>query len=39
MRKLLLFAATAAAGVAAYRKLQADKADRELWAEATDSVR
>ena len=38
MKKLLLLAA-ALAGAAAWRKMQADKAEQDLWAEATDKVR
>ena len=40
MRKLVLVlaASTAAAGVAAWRKVQADRAEQDLWAEATDTV-
>ncbi len=38
MKKLLLLAA-AAAGLVAWRKLQPDKAEQDLWAEATDTVR
>jgi hypothetical protein len=37
MKKLLLLA-TAAAGFAAWRKMKADKAEQDLWAEATDTV-
>ena len=37
MKKLLLLAA-AAVGLAAWRKVQADKAEQDLWAEATDTV-
>ncbi len=38
MKKLLLVAA-ALVGAAAWRKMQADKAEQDLWAEATDKVR
>ena len=38
MKKLLVLAA-AAAGLLAWRKVQADKAEQDLWAEATDTVR
>lgn len=37
MKKLLLLVA-AAVGVVAWRKIQADKAEQDLWAEATDTV-
>ena len=37
MKKLLLLGA-AAAGLVAWRKVQADKAEQDLWAEATDPV-
>jgi hypothetical protein len=36
--KKLLVAAAAAAGAMAWRKVQRDKAEQDLWAEATDSV-
>ncbi len=39
MKKLLVLVAAAAAGAVAYRKAQADKAEQDLWAQATDSVR
>jgi hypothetical protein len=38
VKKLLVLAA-AAAGLAAWRKVQADRAEQDLWAEATDRVR
>lgn len=38
MRKLLVIAAAAAGVVAARRRSQAQQAERELWAEATDPV-
>jgi hypothetical protein len=37
VKKLLLLAA-GAVGLAVWRKIQADKAEHDLWAEATDSV-
>jgi hypothetical protein len=37
MKRLLVIAA-AAAGVAAWKKMQDQQAERELWAEATDEV-
>lgn len=39
MKKLLVLAATTAAGLVVWRKIQADKAEQDLWAEATDPVR
>lgn len=39
MKKLLVAAVAAAACVAAWRKVEADRAEQDLWAEATDSVR
>jgi len=36
--KKLLTLAVAAAGIAVYRRMQADKAERDLWAEATDRI-
>jgi len=38
VKKLLVLVA-AAAGLVAWRKVQADKAEQDLWAEATDTVR
>jgi hypothetical protein len=38
VKKLLLAAVAAVAGVFVYRKVQADKAEQALWAEATDTV-
>ncbi|MDP3969022.1 MAG: DLW-39 family protein [Nocardioides sp.] len=38
MKKLLILALTAAGAVLAGKKLQASKAEQDLWAEATDSV-
>jgi hypothetical protein len=35
MKKLLALALVAAGGVAAYRKVQADRAEQDLWTEAT----
>jgi hypothetical protein len=37
VKKLLLLGATAV-GLAAWRKMRADKAEQDLWAEATDTV-
>lgn len=39
MRRLVVLLAAAAAGVVAFRKVQQDKAESDLWAEATDTVR
>jgi hypothetical protein len=38
VKKLLLVAVAAVAGLLVYRQIQADKADQDLWTEATDSV-
>jgi hypothetical protein len=38
VKKVLLAALTAAGGLAVWRKVQADKAEQDLWAEATDPV-
>jgi hypothetical protein len=38
MKKLLVFAVLAAAGLAVWRKVESDKAEQELWAEVTDTV-
>jgi hypothetical protein len=38
MKKLLLLAVVAAGGFLVYRQLQADKAEQDLWTEATDPV-
>ena len=38
MKKLLVLAA-AAAGLAVWQRMQAEKNEQDLWAEATDSVR
>ena len=35
----LLVLSLAGAGYAAWRKMEADKAEQDLWAEATDTVR
>ena len=38
MKKLLLVALVAAGGLLVYRQVQADKAEQDLWTEATDPV-
>ena len=38
VKKLVVAAIAAAGGLALWRKVQADKAEQELWAEATDPV-
>ena len=38
MKKLLLVAVAAAAGFAVWRKVESDKAEQSLWAQATDKV-
>ena len=38
MKKLLLVALVAAGGFLVYRQVQADKAEQDLWTEATDPV-
>jgi hypothetical protein len=38
-KKLLVVAAAAIGGLLAYRKVNADRGERDLWAEATDSAR
>jgi hypothetical protein len=38
MKKLLLVALVAAGGYLVYRQVQADKAEQDLWTEATDPV-
>ncbi|HEV3169236.1 MAG TPA: DLW-39 family protein [Actinocrinis sp.] len=38
MKKLLLVALVAAGGYLVYRQVQADKAEHDLWTEATDPV-
>jgi len=39
LRKLLIIAATAAGAVAIQKKLRDQRAEQNLWAEATDDVR
>ena len=38
MKKLILVALAAVAGVLVYRQVQADRAEQDLWTEATDPV-
>lgn len=38
MKKLLLVTLAAIGGLLVYRQIQADKAEQDLWTEATDSV-
>jgi hypothetical protein len=38
MKKLLLLVLAGAGAFAVWRKLESDKAEQELWAQATDSV-
>ena len=38
MKKLLLVALVAVGGFLVYRQVQADKAEQDLWTEATDPV-
>ena len=38
MKKLLAVALAGAAALVVWRKLEADKAEQDLWAEATDKV-
>ena len=38
MKKLLLVALVAVGGFLAYRQVEADKAEQDLWTEATDPV-
>ncbi len=38
MKKIITLVAAAAAGFAVWRKIEADKAEQELWAEVTDPV-
>ena len=38
MKKLFLLALVAAGGFLVYRQVQADKAEQDLWTEATDPV-
>ncbi|HSK26485.1 MAG TPA: DLW-39 family protein [Jiangellales bacterium] len=37
-KKVLLAAVAAVAGYVGYKRIQADKAEQDLWAEATDPV-
>jgi hypothetical protein len=39
MKKLFVVAAAAAAGLALWRKVEADRAEQALWAEVTDPVK
>ncbi len=39
MKKLLVVAVAAVVGLLAWRKVQADQSEQDLWAEATDTVR
>ena len=39
MKKLLVLVALGGAGVAFWRRLEADKAEQKLWAEVTDPVK
>ncbi|QLI99532.1 hypothetical protein HZZ00_37120 [Streptomyces sp. NEAU-sy36] len=38
LKKLLLVALAAIGGLLVYRQIQADRAEQDLWTEATDSV-
>ncbi|HWU11462.1 MULTISPECIES: DLW-39 family protein [Streptomyces] len=38
MKKLLVVALAAIGGLLVYRQIQADRAEQDLWTEATDSV-
>ncbi|MTE19983.1 hypothetical protein F0L17_12820 [Streptomyces sp. TRM43335] len=38
VKKLLLIALAAVGGLLVYRQIQADRAEQDLWTEATDSV-
>ncbi|NGN63911.1 hypothetical protein G5C51_08335 [Streptomyces sp. A7024] len=38
VKKLLLIALAAVGGLLVYRQVQADRAEQDLWTEATDSV-
>lgn len=38
MKKLILAAAAALAGLVAYRKVSAERTEQDLWAEATDPI-
>ncbi len=39
MKKLLVVAVATVVGLLAWRKVQADQSEQDLWAEATDTVR
>ena len=39
MKKLIVVAVAAVAGLLAWRRMQAGQAEQNLWAEATDTVR
>ena len=39
MKKLMVVVAALGAGVALWRKMEADKAEQALWAEVTDPVK
>ena len=39
MKKLLMTLHVSAGAFAVWRRVQADKAEQDLWAEATDSIR
>ncbi len=39
MKKVLIATAAAAGGLAVWRRVQQDRAEADLWAEATDPVR
>ena len=39
MKKILVVLAAAAAGLFLYRRVQSERAEADLWAEATDPVR
>jgi hypothetical protein len=39
VKKLLVLVVLAAAGAAAWRKVQSDRAEQALWAEVTDPVK
>ena len=39
MKKLIVLVLLAAAGAAAWRKVQSDRAEQALWAEVTDPVK
>ena len=38
MKQLLVLAAAGAVGILAWKKMQDEQAEKELWAEATDDV-